>query len=129
VAADTEVLYQANTGIVSPAATVPLLQRLATDRGATLRDNTAVAAIEPGDGRVAIRLADGTDVHAAQVVIAADAWTASLVEPLGCHCLDGPREQVVLRNRHARCVRVVASRLDLDGRPVLHGFPRSADQV
>lgn len=83
VDADTEVLYQANTGIVSPAATVPLLQRLAVGRGATLRGNTAVATIEPGDAHVVIRLADGSAVQAAQVVVAADAWTAPLIEPLG----------------------------------------------
>ncbi len=83
VGADTEVLYQSNTGIVSPAATVPLLQRLATDHGATLRGNSAVVAIEPGDNHVAIRLADGSEVQAAQVVVAADAWTAPLLEPLG----------------------------------------------
>jgi sarcosine oxidase len=83
VAADTEILYQANTGIVSPAATVPLLQRLAADRGAVLRGNVAVEAVEPGDNEVTIRLADGSEVRAGHVVVAADAWTASLLEPLG----------------------------------------------
>ena len=83
VADDTEVLYQANTGIVSPAATVPLLQRLAADRGAVLRGSTTVTAIEPDDDQVNIRLADGDIVIAAQVVVAADAWTAPLLEPLG----------------------------------------------
>ncbi len=95
VGADTEVLYQSNTGIVSPAATVPLLQRLATDRGATLRGNSAVVAIEPVDDHVVIRLADGSEVQAAQVVVAADAWTASLIEPLGTSLpLTVTREQV-----------------------------------
>ena len=79
----TEVLYQANTGIVSPATTVPLLQLLAADRGATLRGNAGVVAIEPGDERATIRLGDGSTVSAAHVVLAADAWTASLLEPLG----------------------------------------------
>ena len=59
--ADTEVLYQANTGIVSPAATVPLLQRLASDRGADLRGDCTVVAIEPDGEQVDVRLADGTD--------------------------------------------------------------------
>ena len=83
VDADTEVLYQGNTGIVSPAATVPLLQRLAVERGATLRGNTVVVAIEPDGDHVVIRLGDGSEVHAAQVVVAADAWTAPLIQPLG----------------------------------------------
>ncbi|MGZ4724169.1 MAG: N-methyl-L-tryptophan oxidase [Ilumatobacteraceae bacterium] len=81
--ADTEVLYQANTGIVSPAETVPLFQRLATGRGAELRGDCTVTAIEPGDERVAIRLDGGDVVHATHVVVAADAWTAALVTPLG----------------------------------------------
>ena len=83
VESDTAVLHQANTGIVSPAHTVPLLQRLAAERGAVLRGNAAVTAIEPDGDSVAIRMADGTSVRAAQVVVAADAWTAALVAPLG----------------------------------------------
>ncbi|HEY5424516.1 MAG TPA: N-methyl-L-tryptophan oxidase [Ilumatobacteraceae bacterium] len=92
---DTDVLYQADTGIVSPATTLPLLQRLAGDRGAVLRGNTAVAGIEPDDGVARIHLADGQVLDAASVVIAADAWTASLVEPLGVKLpLTVTREQV-----------------------------------
>jgi sarcosine oxidase len=92
---NAEVLYQANTGIVSPAATVPLLQRLATDHGATLRGDSKVVAIQPGGDHVAIRLADGSDVVAGHVVIAADAWTAAMLEPLGLSLpLTVTREQV-----------------------------------
>ena len=95
VAADTVVLYQANTGIVSPAATVPLLQRLAGDRGALLRGNTTVAAIEPSGDKVTIHLADGTAISAAHVVVAADAWTEPLIAPLGTSLpLTVTREQV-----------------------------------
>jgi sarcosine oxidase len=83
LSADTDVLYQANTGIVSPATTVPLLQRLATERGAVLRGDCTVVAIEPDGDHVRVELADGTAVNAAHVVVAADAWTAPLVEPLG----------------------------------------------
>jgi sarcosine oxidase len=95
IAADTEVLYQASTGIVSPAATVPLLQRLARDRGALLRGNAAVTAIEPTGDDVTIRFVDGGEVVAAQVVIAADAWTGPLIKPLGTSLpLVVTREQV-----------------------------------
>lgn len=95
VDADTDVLYQANTGIVSPATTVPLLQVLAVGRGATLRGNAGVVAIEPGEQRVTIRLHDGEVVSADHVVIAADAWTAPLLEPLGTSLpLTVTREQV-----------------------------------
>ena len=95
IAAGTEVLYQANTGIVSPAATVPLLQRLATDRGAVLRGSTAVTSIEPRGDHVTLHIMDGREIRATQVVIAADAWTATLIEPLGTSLpLTVTREQV-----------------------------------
>lgn len=80
---DTSVLYQADTGIVSPASTVPLLQRMAKDRGAVLRGCTTVTAIEPGADDITVRLSNGDAVRASQVVIAADAWTGQLVGPLG----------------------------------------------
>jgi sarcosine oxidase len=93
--ADTEVLYQPNTGIVSPATTVPLLQRLATERGAALRGAATVVAIEPVGDRLSIRLADGAQFLAGHVVVAADAWTAPLIEPLGPSLpLTVTREQV-----------------------------------
>jgi sarcosine oxidase len=95
VAADTEVLYQANTGIVSPAATVPLLQRLASGRGAELRGNTTATQIEPNGEDVIIHLDDGDRLQAAHVVVAADAWTAPLIAALGTSLpLTVTREQV-----------------------------------
>jgi sarcosine oxidase len=78
-----DVLYQPNTGIVSPAQTVPLLQHLAVDAGACLRGECVVTAIEPGDAETVVRLAGGGTIRAAQVVISADAWTSALLEPLG----------------------------------------------
>src|SRR3954453_12428515 len=92
---DTAVLYQANTGIVSPAVTVTLMQRLAAECGAVLHGNTTVVAIEPKGDEVCIHLADGRRLHASNVVVAADAWTASLIEPLGVKLpLTVTREQV-----------------------------------
>lgn len=80
---DVRVLYQANTGIVSPAQTVPLLQQLAADDGATLRGDCSVLAIEPADDDVVLHIHDGEALRAGHVVIAADAWTAPLLETLG----------------------------------------------
>jgi sarcosine oxidase len=126
VEADTEVLYQANTGIVSPASTVPLLQRLALDRGAKLRGNTMVTAIEPKGDDVTIHLADGEQILADQVVIAADAWTTSLVAPLGTALpLTVTRGTGhVLRHRYPGRIRAgQLPGVDLDGRPVLLWIP------
>jgi sarcosine oxidase len=83
LAEDVQVLYQENTGIVSPAHTVPLLQRLAASRGATLRGECSVVAIEPADDRVVVHLDDGHSIQAVAVVLASDAWTTPLLEPLG----------------------------------------------
>ncbi|MEP7203029.1 MAG: N-methyl-L-tryptophan oxidase [Ilumatobacteraceae bacterium] len=95
VDAGTAVLYQADTGIVSPAATVPLLQRLAADRGAVLRGDTTVVAMDPDGDEVIVRFGDGGQVRAAHVVVAADAWTAPLIEGLGTRLpLTVTREQV-----------------------------------
>ena len=95
VPADATVLYQANTGIVSPAATVPLLQGLATAHGAELHGDAAVTAIEPRGHDLIIHCIDGRVIHAGHVVVAADAWTAPLIEPLGTSLpLTVTREQV-----------------------------------
>jgi sarcosine oxidase len=76
-------LYQQATGIVSPATTVALMQQLAMDAGAMLRGGTVVRALEPqADGSVLV-VTDGGVARAAHVIIAADAWTAPLLSPLG----------------------------------------------
>ena len=107
VSSDTDVLYQAATGIVSPAATVPLLQRLASDRGAVLRGETTVEAIEPDGETVRLRLGEGGQLSAAHVVIAADAWTAPLIDPLGTKLplTVTPRAGHLLRHGHALVLR------------------------
>lgn len=79
---DVHVLYQANTGIVSPAQTVPLLQKLAADAGAVLRGESRVIAIEPDGDDVMIHIDGAGALIASQVVLGADAWTAPLLQPL-----------------------------------------------
>lgn len=88
LAADVTALHQSATGLVSPAHTVAVLQRLATERGAVLRGATAVTALEQcGEQRVRVRLGDGTTVEAGHVIVAADAWTKPLIDPLLDHPL------------------------------------------
>jgi sarcosine oxidase len=126
VADDTEVLYQPNTGIVSPAATVPLLQRLAGERGAALRGSTTVIAIEPVDDDVTIHIANSEPVSARQVVVAADAWTAPLISPLGTSLpLTVTREQVTYYDTdtpHAFELGVFPVWIWMDD-PSFYGFP------
>ena len=78
----TTAIHQARTGMVPAAAGTAAMARRARDLGAALHYNTRVEAIVPGaDG---VELFTSTDVvSAGRVVVAADAWTAGLLAPLG----------------------------------------------
>jgi sarcosine oxidase len=78
----TQTIYTPDSGIVHASRTVAALQMHARLRGAALRDRSEVLAIEPTDGGVIVRTA-GEPVLARKVIIAADAWTNTLLEPLG----------------------------------------------
>ena len=77
-------LYQADAGIADPNRANAVHQRLARERGATLLERTPVTAIRaaPGGG-VDVATADGQVHRAPRVVVATDAWTNDLLEPLG----------------------------------------------
>jgi len=78
----TTSLFQERTAMVPAARGTAAMQRRAAAHGAVLRDRTAVRALVPRADGVDIVTDDGV-VSAARVVVTADAWTASLVEPLG----------------------------------------------
>ena len=64
---------------VDPRALVSALTEACRHAGATIRTGAAVAAVEVDSGRVTgLRLADGEQLAAGQVVIAAGAWAGSL---------------------------------------------------
>ena len=65
----------------SERATV--LRRLATEGGATLLERTRVAGIQDRGGTLVVATGDGRTFEAGSVVVAADAWTNQLLEPLG----------------------------------------------
>lgn len=89
-----ETVYTADTGIAHAARTVATLQMRARVHGADIRDRTRVDAVVPDGDGVIVRTANG-DVRAAKVIIAADAWTNALLEPLGAAIpLDVMQEQV-----------------------------------
>lgn len=75
-------IYTADSGIVHASRSVAALQMQARLHGADIRDRTPVDRLTPGDHGVTIHTASG-DVHAAKVIVAADAWTNALLEPLG----------------------------------------------
>jgi sarcosine oxidase len=70
------------TGIVPAGRGTAILQRLATEHGADLREHTPVRAVVPAGGEVDVVTDDGV-VRCGSVVITADAWTNRLLAPLG----------------------------------------------
>jgi sarcosine oxidase len=81
--AGTRALFQANGGIADPERGNAAHQRLARESGATLLEQARVTVIEDLGGEHVVELEDGRWFSAGAVVIAADAWTNDLLEPLG----------------------------------------------
>lgn len=92
----TVALYQEDTGIAPAAQGTAAHQRLAAGRGAELHDHEGVEQIlSDGAGELTVVTATGT-YRTGSVVLAADAWTATLLRPLGTELpLEITREQVV----------------------------------
>jgi len=78
----TTALFQERTAIVPAARGTAAMQRRAVAHGAVLRDRTPVRSLRPTSDGVEV-MTDDEVVSAARVVVAADAWTTALVEPLG----------------------------------------------
>lgn len=90
-----ETVYTADTGIAHAARTVATLHRLAREAGAELRERTPVVRIEPGGGQGVVVRLEGERVRAGRLVLATDAWTNELLEPLGVTIpLETMQEQV-----------------------------------
>jgi sarcosine oxidase len=75
-------LFQRDSGFVDPIVANAVHQRLARACGATLVDRTPVTRLLPRAGAIDVVTPSGT-FTAPQVVVAADAWTNELLEPLG----------------------------------------------
>ncbi len=81
VADGTTAMFQAQGGLADPFKGNAAHRRLATERGATLRDRTPVRAIRPlAGGGYAVDAGDTTHT-AGRVIVATDAWTNQLLEP------------------------------------------------
>lgn len=89
-----DTVYTPDSGMAHAANTVATLQQQAVRHGAVLRENTLVHAIEPDRDGVVVSAASGP-VRVRKVVLAADAWTNQLLEPLGAAIpLEVMQEQV-----------------------------------
>jgi sarcosine oxidase len=80
---DVRVLFQEDAGIAPAIRCNDAHRRLAREHGATLRDRTLVTAVQTGNGETTVHTADGSIVRCRRVIVAADAWTNRLIEPLG----------------------------------------------
>ncbi len=90
----TRALFQADAGIADPSRGNAAHQRLAREHGATLLERTTVTVIRDVAGEVVVETATGA-FTAGAVVVAADAWTNALLEPLDAALpLRVTREQV-----------------------------------
>lgn len=91
---NVETVYTPDSGIAHAARTVATLQLRARALGADIRDRTRVERLTPDGAGVIVQTANG-DIRADRVVLAADAWTNALLEPLGAAIpLDIMQEQV-----------------------------------
>ncbi len=92
---DTRAIFQEAGGIADPEHGNGAHQRLAKAAGANLLERTRVSAIEDRGGELIVRTDDGRRFSTGSVVVATDAWTNELLEPLG-HALPltVTREQV-----------------------------------
>ncbi|HEU5379665.1 MAG TPA: FAD-dependent oxidoreductase [Ktedonobacteraceae bacterium] len=75
--------YEADAGVADPMATTSCFGRRAQELGVTLREGLAATRIVTSDGRIV-----GVDTRAGvlatdRVIVAANVWSTSLVEPLG----------------------------------------------
>ncbi|HEX4494005.1 MAG TPA: N-methyl-L-tryptophan oxidase [Acidimicrobiia bacterium] len=124
IADDVHALFQDAGGIAPAALATATHQGLATEHGARLHASTPITRIEPRHGEVVID-ASGETWRAHHVVVAADAWTADLLEPLGVTVpLTVMREQVTYFD--ADDARFAVGRLPvwiwMDD-PSFYGFP------
>jgi sarcosine oxidase len=90
----TRGLFQADAGFVDPSLATRAHQRLARELGAALIERTPVTGLRWTGGEAEVMTADGA-YRAGAVVLATDAWTNELLEPLGQRLpLTVTREQV-----------------------------------
>ncbi|MBV8529780.1 MAG: N-methyl-L-tryptophan oxidase [Candidatus Eremiobacteraeota bacterium] len=88
-------LFQADSGIVAAERATAALRRSAEAHGATLRDKTRVTALRASDGEIDVE-AGGERYRAGRLVIAAAAWTPSVLAHFGVRLpFEVTNEQVI----------------------------------
>ncbi len=80
---DVRLLFQPDAGLLAAMRCNDAHRRLAREHGATLADRTRVVAIDPAGREATVRTDDGRAFTCGKVIVATDAWTNELLEPLG----------------------------------------------
>ncbi|KAL6709244.1 hypothetical protein ACN47E_001651 [Coniothyrium glycines] len=79
-----DAVYTADSGIVHAARCVSTMQNLARSHGAVLMEHTPVSRIVPETSGTGVRIETSKgEFRAAKVILATDAWSNKLLEPLG----------------------------------------------
>ena len=95
VGEDVTALYQEQSGIAMASRANSAHRRLAAEHGADLLDSAGVESITETGGEVEV-IAGGVAYRAANLVVAAGAWTNRALDPLGvAFPLEVTQEQVV----------------------------------
>jgi sarcosine oxidase len=122
---NVDTVYTADTGIVHAARSVAALQMQARAHGAVIRDRTRVDRIDPGADGIRVRTASG-DVLARKVILATDAWTNALLEPLGAGIPIVTMQEQVTYFKPAEPARYDGDRFPVwiwEGEQNFYGFP------
>ncbi|HUG29593.1 MAG TPA: N-methyl-L-tryptophan oxidase [Candidatus Limnocylindria bacterium] len=91
----TRAIFQADAGIADPERGNEAHQRLAREAGATLLQRARVTQLTDHGGELEVAIDDGRTFTTGAVVVATDAWTNDLLEPLGHRLpISVTREQV-----------------------------------
>jgi sarcosine oxidase len=76
-------LFQADAGLADPSRGNAAHRRLAREHGATLREHARVVRVDESGGEAVLTLESGERISAGAMVLATDAWTNELLEPMG----------------------------------------------
>lgn len=120
-------LFQPDAGLADPSIGNEAHRRLAVAHGAELREHARVVALEPSGEGTTVVLDSGERIGAGEVIVAADAWTARLLAPLGLSLpLTITQEQVSWFTPRARPERFEPARFPVwiwMDEPSFYGFP------
>ena len=129
--ADDEVaLYQPDAGVLAPTRSVNAFLRAAAQRGAELRDEEPVVAVDLAGGGARVRTTNG-EYLADRLVITAGPWLGSLLADLNLPLT--VEQQQVLYVCTSRSVDFAPARMPIfinhDVRNAIYGFPLFDDPV